>query len=64
MCVYRLYGTVSNFFRNEYILLVVDYVSKWVETISTRTNGARVVVKFLRENVFFSYDMPRAIISD
>jgi len=39
-------------FRNEYILLAVDYVSKWVEAIPSRTNEAKVVVKFLRENIF------------
>ena len=30
-------------FNNLYILLVVDYVSKWVETIPTRTNDASVI---------------------
>jgi len=50
--------------RNEYILLVVDYVSKWVEAIPSRTNDAKVVVKFLRENIFARFGMPRAIISD
>jgi len=51
-------------FGNEYILLAVDYVSKWVETVPTRTTGTRVIVKFLRENIFSRYGMPRAIISD
>jgi len=51
-------------FVNEYILLVVDYVSKWVEVIPSRTNEAKVVVKFLRENIFFRFGMPCAIISD
>ena len=30
-------------FNNLYILLAVDYVSKWVEAIPTRTNDSRVV---------------------
>ena len=30
-----------------YILLAVDYVSKWVEAIATTTNDAKVVLKFL-----------------
>jgi len=51
-------------FRNVYILLAVDYVSKWVEAIPTRTNEVRVVVKFLRKNIFSRYGMPCAIITD
>ena len=35
-----------------YILLSVDYVSKWVEAIPTRTNDHKVVLKFIR-NIFF-----------
>ncbi|GJS24773.1 reverse transcriptase domain-containing protein [Tanacetum coccineum] len=33
---------------NKYILVVVDYVSKWVEAQALPTNDARVLVKFLR----------------
>ena len=39
-------------FDNLYILLAMDYVSKWVEAIPTRTNDASVVVKFLRSHIF------------
>ena len=39
-------------FNHLYILFVVDYVSKWVEAILTRTNDARVVAKFLRSHIF------------
>ena len=38
-------------------------MSKWVEAMPYRTND-NVVVKFLKENVFFRYDTPRVIISD
>ena len=47
-----------------YILLVVDYVSKWVEAIATPTNDAKVVLKFLQKNIFTRFRAPRAIISD
>ena len=47
-----------------YILLVVDYVSKWVEAIPTRTNDHKVVLKFVKENIFSCFGVPRAIISD
>ncbi|GKC09940.1 reverse transcriptase domain-containing protein [Tanacetum coccineum] len=39
---------------NKYILVVVDYVSKWVKAQALPTNDARVVVKFLR-SLFVRY---------
>ena len=57
-------GRFPSSFGNEYILLVVDYISKWVEDIPSRTNDAKVVMKFLRENIFARFGMLRAIISD
>ncbi|CAN6544107.1 unnamed protein product [Malus baccata var. baccata] len=47
-----------------YILLAVDYVSKWVEAKATRTNDSRVVADFIRTNLFARFRMPRVIISD
>ena len=47
-----------------YILLVVNYVSKWVEVIPTLTNDASVVVKFLRSHIFTLFGTPRALITD
>nr|KYP43024.1 Pol polyprotein [Cajanus cajan] len=47
-----------------YILLAVDYVSKWVEAKATRTNDARVVVDFFRSNIFCKFGVPKAIVSD
>ncbi|GJS45927.1 reverse transcriptase domain-containing protein [Tanacetum coccineum] len=46
---------------NQYILVVVDYVSKWVEAKALPTNDARVVVKFLKQ-LFSRFGTPRAII--
>jgi len=40
-------GPFLNSFRNEYILLCVDYVSKWVNAVPTRTDDSKVVVRFL-----------------
>jgi len=54
----------SSSFGNEYILLVVDYVSKCVEAVPSRINDAKVVVKFLRKNIFARFRMLYAIISD
>nr|GEW65183.1 DNA-directed DNA polymerase [Tanacetum cinerariifolium] len=48
---------------NRYILMAVDYLSKWVEAKALPTNDARVVVKFLK-SLFARFGTHRAIISD
>nr|GEZ92498.1 reverse transcriptase domain-containing protein [Tanacetum cinerariifolium] len=48
---------------NKYILVAVDYLSKWVEAMALPTNDARVVVKFLK-SLFSWFGTPKAIISD
>ncbi|KAL4296674.1 hypothetical protein GQ457_12G014290 [Hibiscus cannabinus] len=47
-----------------YILLAVDYVSKWVEAIATLRNDAQTVMKFLHKHIFTRFGVPRAIKSD
>ncbi|RVW36215.1 Gag-Pol polyprotein [Vitis vinifera] len=42
----------------------VDYVSKWVEAIPCRSNDHKVVLKFLKDNIFARFGVPKAIISD
>ena len=42
----------------------MDYVSKWVEAISSKTNDNKVVIKFLKVNIFSRFGTPNAIISD
>nr|CAN80927.1 hypothetical protein VITISV_005248 [Vitis vinifera] len=51
-------------FGNSYILVGVNYVSKWVEAIPCKQNDHRVVLKFLKENIFSRFGVPKAIISD
>ncbi|GKE13574.1 reverse transcriptase domain-containing protein [Tanacetum coccineum] len=48
---------------NKYILVAVDYLSKWVEVKALPTNDARFVCKFLK-SLFARFGAPRAIISD
>ncbi|GJR55283.1 reverse transcriptase domain-containing protein [Tanacetum coccineum] len=48
---------------NRYILVAVDYVSKWVEAKALPTNDARVMVKFLKQ-LFSRFGTPMTIISD
>ncbi|CAN6441210.1 unnamed protein product [Victoria cruziana] len=47
-----------------YILVAVDYVSKWVEAVATRTNDHKVVLKFIKHNIFSRFGVPRVMISD
>nr|GEU61895.1 reverse transcriptase domain-containing protein [Tanacetum cinerariifolium] len=56
-------GPFPSFRGNKYILVAVDYLSKWVEAKALPTNDARVVVKFLK-SLFARFGTPRAIISD
>ncbi|KAI3782657.1 hypothetical protein L2E82_12710 [Cichorium intybus] len=57
-------GPFPSSFGNMYIILAVDYVSKWVEAKATRTNDSKVVADFIKANIFSRFGMPRAFISD
>ncbi|GJS08775.1 reverse transcriptase domain-containing protein [Tanacetum coccineum] len=50
-------------YKFEYILIAVDYVSKWAEAQALPTNDGRVVVAFLKK-LFCRFGMPKALISD
>nr|GEY15956.1 reverse transcriptase domain-containing protein [Tanacetum cinerariifolium] len=56
-------GPFSSSRGNKYILVAVDYLSKWVEEKALPTNDARVVCKFLK-SLFARFGTPRAIIKD
>ncbi|XP_048228283.1 uncharacterized protein LOC112534948 [Ricinus communis] len=47
-----------------YILLAVDYVSKWVEAKATRTDDSQTVAVFIKANIFNRFGIPKAIVSD
>ena len=57
-------GPFPIFFGYSYILVRVDYVSKWVEAVPCKHNDHKVVLKFLKENIFSRFGVPKAIISD
>ena len=57
-------GPFPSSFGYVYILVGVDYVSKWVKVVPCRAANHREVLKFLKENIFFRFGVPKAIISD
>ncbi|RDX77192.1 gag-pol, partial [Mucuna pruriens] len=40
------------------------YVSRWVEAIATKTIDVKVVVNFLKSNIFCQFVVPKVLISD
>ncbi|GJV35203.1 reverse transcriptase domain-containing protein [Tanacetum coccineum] len=56
-------GPFLKYYKFEYILVAVDYVSKWAKAQALPTNDARVVITFLKK-LFSRYRMPKALISD
>jgi hypothetical protein len=48
----------------EYILVVVDYVSKWVEAMSCRATDAKNSKKMFEEIIFPRFRVPRMVISN
>src|SRR3954465_14646837 len=57
-------GPFPSSFSNKYILVAVNYVSKWVEVVALPMNDAGAVMKFVSKNIFTRFGTPRAIISD
>ena len=57
-------GPFPSSYGHKYLLLAVDYVSKWVEVIPTITYNAKVVLRFIRSNIFSRFRTPRAVIND
>ncbi|GJT69604.1 reverse transcriptase domain-containing protein [Tanacetum coccineum] len=56
-------GPFPKSYKFEYILVAVDYVSKWAKAQALPTNDARVVITFLKK-LFCHFGMPKALIND
>ena len=48
-------GPLPSLYGNIYILVAIDYVSKWVEAIATPKNDVRVFINFFKEKHFFPF---------
>ena len=42
----------------EYIIVAIDYVTKWVEAKATVKNDAHTIAKFFYDNIFTCDDLP------
>ena len=49
-------GPFPSSFGNLYILLVMDYVSKWVEVIAYPRNDANTVARFIQRNILSRFE--------
>ncbi|XP_015074061.1 uncharacterized protein LOC107018167 [Solanum pennellii] len=48
----------------KYILVAMDYLSKWMKAIALANNEWKSVNAFLEKNIFSRFGTPRAIVSD
>jgi hypothetical protein len=49
---------------NKYILVAIDYVTKWVEAKAFRTNIVVVIAKFLYEYILTRFGCPLTVVID
>lgn len=49
---------------NLYILVAVNYVTKWIEAIPSPTNDHKVALNLLKKIIFPRFGVPRVLISD
>ncbi|XP_037497968.1 uncharacterized protein LOC119371607 [Jatropha curcas] len=57
-------GSFPSSYSNQYILVAVDYVSKWAEAVALPNNDAKSVLNFIKKYIFTRHGTPRAIITD
>ena len=57
-------GPFPSFLGHTYILLAVEYVSKWIEVIGTAKDDGYTVIKFLRKYIFSRFGIPKALVND
>jgi hypothetical protein len=57
-------GPFKNSCGYEYILVMVDYVSKWVEAMPYRKASTEESITMIKNVIFPRFDTPRILISD
>ncbi len=54
----------SKMLRIQYILVAIDYVTKWVEARAFNTNIIAITTKFLYEHILMKFGCPLTIVTD
>ena len=49
---------------HHFILVAVNYFTKWVEAVSYASVTRKVVIKFIKKEIIYRYRLPRKIITD
>ena len=49
---------------HEYILVAIDYFTKWVEAASYKSITQAVVARFLKQNIICCYSVPEELITN
>ncbi|XP_037496928.1 uncharacterized protein LOC119371228 [Jatropha curcas] len=57
-------GTFPSSYSNQYILVAMDYVSKWVAAAAFPSNDAKNVMNFIKKYIFTRHGTLRAIITN
>ena len=58
----KIHPSASN--RHCFILVAIDYFTKWVEAVSYRSVTGKVIAKFIEKNIICRYGIPERIITD
>jgi Integrase core domain/Integrase zinc binding domain len=57
-------GPFPSSYGNKFILVAVDYVSKWIEAIACPAADSKVVKQLFKKVIFPRFGIPRVVISD
>ncbi|KAL0427291.1 UNVERIFIED_CONTAM: hypothetical protein Slati_2903900 [Sesamum latifolium] len=50
--------------QKEYLIVAVDYFTKWVEAEPLAKIGEKEVIKFIWQNIIYPFSIPRVLIAD
>jgi hypothetical protein len=50
--------------RKRYILVATDYAIQWAEAMACKNNDAKIIARFLYENIISRFGCPKKLISD